>query len=149
MGDHQPGLRPLPPKTEARVIAAKALMTRILIVDDNPQVRAALRMCLSMNEGWEVCGEAENGHHAVKMAQELRPDVVLLDYAMPGLNGLEAARLMSSSVPEARLILFTMFASKQLAALAQSAGVRALVSKDVGGVNALVEVITKIASEAA
>jgi DNA-binding NarL/FixJ family response regulator len=124
-------------------------MTRILIVDDNPRVRAALRMCLIMNEGWEVCGEAENGQDAVTTAQDLRPDVVLLDYAMPGLNGVEAARLMSSSVPEARIILFTMFASKQLAALAKSAGVRAVVSKDVGGVNALVEVITKIASEAA
>jgi DNA-binding NarL/FixJ family response regulator len=149
VGDHQPRLRPLPPETEARVIGAKALMTRILIVDDNPRVRAALRMCLIMNEGWEVCGEAENGQDAVTAAQDLRPDVVLLDYAMPGLNGVEAARLMSSSVPEARIILFTMFASKQLAALAKSAGVRAVVSKDVGGVNALVEVITKIASEAA
>ena len=124
-------------------------MTRILIVDDNPRVRSALRVCLQMHRSWEVCSEAENGQVGVELASRLRPDIVLLDYAMPNMNGLEAARLISASMPECRLILFTMFASDQLSTLAQAAGVRAVVSKDVGGVDALVQAIETITSEAA
>ena len=107
-------------------------MTRILIVDDNPHVRNALRVCLQMNQGHEVCGEAENGHDGMELAKRLKPDIVLLDYAMPNMNGLEAARLISASMPQCGLILCTMFASDELWTLAQAAGVRAVVSKDVG-----------------
>jgi DNA-binding NarL/FixJ family response regulator len=124
-------------------------MTRILIVDDNPQVRTALRICLQMHRSWEVCSEAENGQDGVELARQLKPDIVLLDYAMPNMNGVEAARLISASMPQCGLILFTMFASKQLSTLAQAAGVRAVVSKGVGGVDALVQVIETIISEAA
>src|SRR6185369_17041282 len=56
-------------------------MTRILIVDDNPHVRNALRVCLQMNQGHEVCGEAENGQDGMELARQLKPDIVLLDYA--------------------------------------------------------------------
>jgi DNA-binding NarL/FixJ family response regulator len=87
------------------------LMTRILIVDDNPRVRSALRICLQMHRSWEVCSEAENGQVGVELVKRLKPDIVLLDYAMPNMNGLEAARLISASMPECALILFTMFAS--------------------------------------
>ncbi len=118
-------------------------MTRILIADDNPQVRTALRLCIRLHESWQVCGEAENGQDALELAKHLKPDVVLLDYAMPNMNGLEAARLISLSVPQSVLILFTMFASTQLSALAQEAGVREVISKDVGGINALVQAIQK------
>ena len=124
-------------------------MTRILIVDDNPQVRNALRICLQMNQAHEVCGEAENGHDGIELAKRLKPDIVLLDYAMPSMNGVEAARLISASMPQCGLILFTMFASDELRTLAQAAGVRAVVSKDVGGVHALVEAIEKVTSGAA
>jgi DNA-binding NarL/FixJ family response regulator len=124
-------------------------MTRILIVDDNPQVRTALRICLEMHGSWNVCSEAENGQDGVELARQLKPDIVLLDYAMPNMNGLEAARLISASMPQCALILFTMFASDQLCTLAQAAGVRAVVSKDVGGVDALVQAIETITGEAA
>jgi DNA-binding NarL/FixJ family response regulator len=124
-------------------------MTRILIVDDNPHVRNALRVCLEMNQGHEVCGEAENGQDGMELARQLKPDIVLLDYAMPNMNGLEAARLISASMPQCGMILFTMFASNELCTLAQAAGIRAVVSKDVGGVHALVEAIEKITHGAA
>jgi DNA-binding NarL/FixJ family response regulator len=124
-------------------------MTKILIVDDNPRVRSALRVCLQMHRSWEVCSEAENGQDGVELAKQLKPDIVLLDYAMPIMNGLEAARLISASMPQCGLILFTMFASDQLRTLAQAAGVRTVVSKDVGGVDALVQAIETITSEAA
>jgi DNA-binding NarL/FixJ family response regulator len=90
-----------------------------------------------------------NGRDGVQLAKELKPDIVLLDYAMPNMNGLEAARLISASVPQCGLILFTMFASDQLCTLAQAAGVRAVVSKEVGGVDALVQAIQTITGEAA
>lgn len=121
---------------------------KILIAEDNAQVRTALRVCLELNPAWNVCGEAENGQDAVALAGQLRPDFALLDYAMPVMNGVEAARVISSSVPRCVLILFTMFASNQLKALAKDAGISEVVSKDVGGVRALVEAIERF-SEAA
>jgi DNA-binding NarL/FixJ family response regulator len=124
-------------------------MTKILIVDDNVQVRNALRICLQMNQAYEVCGEAENAHDGVELAKRLKPDIVLLDYAMPTMNGLEAARLISSFMPTCGLILFTIFASDQLSTLAQAAGIRTVISKDVGGVDAIVKAIETITSEAA
>ena len=62
---------------------------RILIVDDSGVIRQALRSCIESNTGWEVCGEAENGKIAVHLAQQLKPDVVVLDLKMPTMNGLE------------------------------------------------------------
>jgi DNA-binding NarL/FixJ family response regulator len=124
-------------------------MTRILIVDDNAQVRNALRICLRMHQAYEVCGEAANGQDGVEFAKRFKPDIVLLDYAMPTMNGLEAARLISAAVPQCGLILFTMFASNQLSILAQAAGIGAVVSKDVGGVDALVQAIEQISREPA
>jgi DNA-binding NarL/FixJ family response regulator len=102
-----------------------------------------------MNQAHEVCGEAENGHDGVELAKQLKPDIVLLDYAMPTMNGLEAARLISASMPKCGLILFTMFASDQLSTLAQAAGVRTVVSKDVGGVDAIIHAIEQISREPA
>ena len=130
------------------VLLVEQPMTRILIVDDNAHVRNALRICLQMNRGHEICGEAESGQHGMELAKRLKPDIVLLDYAMPNMNGLEAARLISASMPQRGMILFSMFASDELRNLAQATGVRAVVSKDVGGVHALVEVIEKITREA-
>ena len=124
-------------------------MTTILIVDDNPRVRSALRWCLELNASWRVCGEAENGEEALILAQRLKPDVVLLDYAMPVMNGVEAARLISAVVPKSVLILFTMFASRQLIALAHAVGVSDVISKDVGGITTICKAIERISGEAA
>src|ERR1039457_149371 len=100
-------------------------MTRILIVDDNPSVRAALRMCFKMKTDWIVCGEAGNGDAAIAMAHSVKPDVVLLDYAMPVMNGLEAARILSALAPKCAILMYTMFASPDLSELARAAGGRA------------------------
>jgi DNA-binding NarL/FixJ family response regulator len=125
----------------------KENMTKILIVDDNPSVRAALRMCFSTKMDWIVCGEAENGYDAIELARSERPDIVLLDYAMPIMNGLEAARAMSAESPECALLLYTMFAAPELKELASAAGVRAVLSKEVNGIKAVMEAIESIASE--
>jgi DNA-binding NarL/FixJ family response regulator len=67
-----------------------------------------------MNQGDQVWGEAESGHDGMELAKRLKPDIVLLDYAMPNMNGWEAARLISASMPQCGLIMFTMFASDEL-----------------------------------
>ena len=82
-------------------------MTKILVVDDNPSVRAALRMCFKTKTDWIVCGEAENGYDAIELARRVKPDVVLLDYAMPVMNGLEAARTLSALAPECAILMYT------------------------------------------
>src|SRR5260370_42277807 len=113
-------------------------MTKILIVDDSAQVRMALRMCLRMNKDWIVCGEAENGRDAIELAARVKPDVLLLDYAMPEMNGLEAARILSVLIPECAILMVTTFATPQLTELARGAGVPPVLSKDVNGLSSIV-----------
>jgi DNA-binding NarL/FixJ family response regulator len=116
-------------------------LLKILIVDDSAQVRRALRSCLELTPEWEVRGEAASGQAGIEMARSLKPDVVVLDYAMPGMNGLEAARQIAVESPQSVMLLFTMFSSDQLAELAQSVGVQEVISKAVGGVGAIVQAI--------
>jgi two-component system chemotaxis response regulator CheY len=80
---------------------------RILIVDDSEPTRRILATIVRSRH-WTVCGEAENGLSGVKKFQELKPDLVLLDLAMPDISGIEAARWMSASDPTVPLILFTV-----------------------------------------
>jgi len=103
-------------------------------------------MCLKMNTDWVVCGEAENGDAAIKLARSVKADVVLLDYAMPVMNGLEAARALSAFSPECAILMYTMFASPPLSELARAAGVRVVLSKDVNGIGAVMEAIEAVAS---
>ena len=121
-------------------------MTRILIVDDSSQVRMALRMCLTMNRDWIVCGEAENGRNAIELASRVKPDILLLDYSMPVMNGLEAARTISALIPKCAILMFTTFVTPQLIELARTAGVRAVLSKDVNGISSVIDAIEAIAS---
>ena len=79
----------------------------VLIVEDHTMVREGLRMMLKIEPDLEVVGEAQNGREAVAMAMNLRPDVILMDIAMPGLNGLEASRQLAKMLPATRIIILT------------------------------------------
>ena len=79
-------------------------MTRILVADDSDVVRHGLKHLLRQHAGWEVCGEAVDGQEAVEKARQLSPDLVLLDYCMPVLNGIEAARQIRESQPNTRFV---------------------------------------------
>jgi CheY-like chemotaxis protein len=101
----------------------------ILIVDDSPAIRHPLRTAFEDISGWEV-GEAANGREAIDKARELNPDLIVLDLAMPVMNGLQAAPVLRRMRPTVPIILFTLYGSKFLEREALSAGVTAVVSKD-------------------
>ncbi len=108
-------------------------MTRILVVDDNPSVRRYLRSVLEQQEDWQVCDEARNGQEAVDRFREIRPDLVVLDFQMPGMNGLDAARIITQISPKTPILMVTLYLSKQLAEEARKAGIRGTCAKtDIG-----------------
>lgn len=102
---------------------------RILIADDHEIVRRGLRGLLEANPGWQVCGEASTGRDAVARAIELAPDVVVIDLAMPGINGLEATREILRARPDAQVLVLTMHDSAQVVREVLGAGARGFVSK--------------------
>jgi DNA-binding NarL/FixJ family response regulator len=119
----------------------------ILIADDSPVIRRALRETLEREDAWQVCGEAADGLQAIEKAQRLKPDVVVLDLSMPVMNGLEAARELTRISPSLILVMFTNFDTPQLTNEALSAGVRAVVPKSeieglVGKIQALLEPVS-------
>jgi DNA-binding NarL/FixJ family response regulator len=102
---------------------------RFLIVDDSEPVRRGLRTVLQVNPEWEICGEASNGLTAVEKFRELHPHVVILDFKMPGINGLETARRMLEIAPAVPIVMLTQHASASLEEHAQEVGIRSVVSK--------------------
>ena len=102
---------------------------RILIADDHPLVRQGLRSVLEAQEGWTVCGEAEDGRSAVKLGLELKPDVFLIDVTMPELNGLDATRQIRRERPDAAILILTMHESDQLCSDLVRAGARGYLLK--------------------
>lgn len=108
-------------------------MTRILVADDHEMIRQGLRKVLEAQPGWVVCGEAANGREAVAKTKELQPDVAVLDFFMPELNGLEATRLIRTEAPRSAVLILTMHESEQLAREALAAGARGFVLKSDAG----------------
>jgi DNA-binding NarL/FixJ family response regulator len=104
-------------------------MTRILIADDSQPVRCGLRTLLGLNVDWEVCGEAVDGADAVEKAHELAPDLILMDFSMPQMDGVQAAREIAKSGTDIPILLFTLNLSPQIMELARNAGLRGAISK--------------------
>jgi DNA-binding NarL/FixJ family response regulator len=110
-------------------------LVRILVVDDNPAVRHYLRAILEQQNAWEVCSEATTGREALRKLKESVPDVILLDFQMPDLNGLDVAREMRRLCPGVPILMVTVHMSKHLAAAARAVGILGACAKsDVGSI---------------
>ena len=103
----------------------------VMIVDDHPVFRQGLRNILAAREGLQVVGEAADGETAVERADALRPDVVIMDINLPGLNGLQATRELKDRCPEVRVIMLTAFDDEEQIYHAFRAGASAYHAKDV------------------
>ena len=105
-------------------------LLRILLADDHTVVRKGLRLLLESQPGFKVVADAANGREAVAMAEEHKPDVVVLDIAMPILNGIEAARQILARLPQAAIAFLSMHADESYVLRALKAGARAYLLKD-------------------
>lgn len=105
---------------------------KILIAEDNQHLRRVLRVLLESREGWTICAEAENGLEAVAMANQYRPDLVLLDLVMPQMDGLAAASKISATLPGTPILMHTLFASPHLELEAKKHGVQRVIPKAAG-----------------
>jgi PAS domain S-box-containing protein len=102
---------------------------RILLVDDDPRVRRVISTMLSHHTGWEICGEAGDGQQSVDLARATNPDVVLMDVSMPGMNGLDATRILRRESPRVDVILVSQNDPKIISRQAAEVGARAYCSK--------------------
>jgi len=102
---------------------------RILIVDDQPLVRGAVRGLLESHPGWRVCGEAADGLEAIGKTRELHPDIVVMDLSMPNMSGLEATREIHSSFPDTQILILTLHYFPHLVRVVQRAGAQGCVLK--------------------
>lgn len=116
---------------------------RILIADDSRTVRHSLHGLLEQNSDWQVCAEAVDGVDAVVKAQQYRPDIIILDFFMPGMTGVEAARLLGRVLPSVPILIVTLYVTAELVKQAKAAGIGGAASKAdtcqiLNGVEALI-----------
>ncbi len=107
-------------------------MITVLVVDDQAIVRDGLTAVLSLTEGIEIAGEAENGRQAVEMVDRLEPDVVLMDLRMPEMDGAEATAALRTSHPDVAVLVLTTFDDDDSIARALASGARGYLTKDAG-----------------
>ncbi len=121
------------------------MTTRILIADDHKSAIREIRTLLGTNPDWQVCGEAADGQEALARANEMRPDVIVLDFAMPVMNGLMAAQEITKVQPTVPIVLNTLYNSPQVELEAKRHGIRKVVEKTDSGalVSAIRELVDK------
>ena len=107
--------------------------TRVLVVDDHAVVRRGVRALLAESRLWKICGEAADGDEAIEKANQLRPDIVIMDISMKSMSGLEATRQILRSLPETRVLILTMHESEQVVAEVLKAGAHGYVMKSDAG----------------
>ncbi len=117
----------------------------VLIVDDHEVVREGLRLSLSRAPHIRVVGEASDGESAVDLALRRKPDVVIMDVRMPGMDGLEATRRLTEELPETKVLIFTAFSERSLLGRGFESGAKGYVLKEAPHTT-LVRAIEKVAT---
>jgi DNA-binding NarL/FixJ family response regulator len=115
-------------------------MLRILLADDHDLTRAGLRYLLEKQKDWNVCGEAPNGRIAVEMAEDLRPDIAILDMSMPELNGVETTHQILKKSPRTKILIYTMHETERVIIDVLDAGASGIVLKSDAGENMVLAV---------
>ena len=110
---------------------------RVLIVDDHEAVRKGVAGILESRGDIEICGEASNGEEAVRKAHELNPGLIIMDFTMPVMDGLEAARRILKAAPATPILMFSMHKMETLTEAAKTAGTRGFVTKGESAGNLL------------
>jgi DNA-binding NarL/FixJ family response regulator len=121
-------------------------MARILIADDHEGTRSIMRVLFQGHPGWEICGEASSNSEALQKSMELKPDVLVKDWVMPGVSNLEVTREIARLLPATAIILFSFHDLPELETIAKAAGVHGIASKNL---SSLIEAIEKALNSAA
>src|SRR5438046_4504560 len=116
-------------EVEPKIVEEQGVSIKVLIADDHSLVRQGLRRYLDMAKDIDVVGEAANGEEAIAMVEKEQPDIVLLDIRMPGVDGLEAARMIRERYPNVGAIMLTAYDDRQFVVEAVRAGARGYVLK--------------------
>jgi DNA-binding NarL/FixJ family response regulator len=102
---------------------------RILVADDHDIIRRGVKVLLTANVGWEICGEARTGKEAIVLAERLQPHIIVMDISMPELNGLDATRRIHKMLPDAGILILSLYFSDQLLRDVVEAGARGYILK--------------------
>src|ERR1700693_3903553 len=108
----------------------EVILLRIFLVDDNAIARTAVKAALEQRSEWVVVGEASSGRQAVETFRRHRPQLTIMDFTMPEMNGLEASRRLTERNPGVRILMITADPSRQLEVEARKAGIRGVCPKD-------------------
>ena len=120
---------------------------RILIAEDRKSMRRALGVLFEINKNWQVCGEAEDANEAIRKAEQLHPDLIVLDYKMYCSDGLQAANGILRVLPDVPIVMFTLYKTNELERAANQIGIRRVVGKEEG-VQALLHAMEQLLAAA-
>lgn len=123
------------------------MAARILIADDNEVARVRLSQLLTYRGGWEVCAAVDSGKQALLQAKELKPDLIIMDLAMPDMDGLNPIREIAQDLPAVPILIFTLYVATGLSLEAKKAGAIEVVSK--GNAETLLTAVEEILGKAA
>ena len=114
-------------------------MPRILVADDHEGTRGILKVLLQQHSGWEVCGEAATGEETLQKCIELKPDVIVKDWVMPGMDSIELTRQISKLSPNTPIVIFSFYDMPELIVAAKAAGVHRVATKNISSLIAAIE----------
>jgi DNA-binding NarL/FixJ family response regulator len=118
-------------------------MARILVADDHDGTRGILKVLLQQHSGWEVCGEAATGEEALEKCIAWKPDVIVKDWVMPGMDSIELTRQISAHSPNTAIVIFSFYDMPELEIAAKAAGVHRVATKNIASLITAVEEVLR------